>query len=53
MLIFLKGEIEEPGNDKPFSYHPILKSHSNQEDDDAIHHFFLRVSKNLLNKYII
>ena len=36
---FCQGEIEEPGNDRIFSYHPLLKTHSNQERDNAIHHF--------------
>ena len=35
---FFRGEIDEPGNEMLFLYHPILKNHSNQEHDDAIHH---------------
>ena len=36
---FCQGEIEEPGNNKFFSYHPLLKTYSNQERDNAIHQF--------------
>ena len=36
---FGQGEIKKPGNDKFFSYHPLLKTHSNQERDNAIYHF--------------
>ena len=36
---FCQGEIKDPGNDRIFSYHPLLKTHSNQERDNAIHHF--------------
>ena len=35
---FCQNEIKEPGNDRIFSYHPLLKTHSNQEHDNAIHH---------------
>ena len=38
MLIF-HGEIEELGNDRLFSYHTFLKNNSNQQNDNAIHHF--------------
>ena len=38
---FCQGDIEEPGNNSIFSYHPILKTHSNQEQDNAIHHISL------------
>ena len=41
---FCQGETEEPGNDRMFSYHPMLKTHSNQEQDNAIHHPFLPAS---------
>ena len=34
---FCQVEIEEPGNDRIFSYHPLLKNHSNQEHYNAIH----------------
>ena len=36
---FCQGEIEDPGNDRIFSYHPMLKTHSNQERENAIHRF--------------
>ena len=36
---FCQGEIEDPGNNRFFSYHPMLKTHSNQEHDNVIHHF--------------
>ena len=39
MLIF-QGEIKEPGNNRLFSYYPLLKTHSNQEYDNAIHQFY-------------
>ena len=32
---FFQGEIEEPVYDRIFSYHPLLKIHSNQEHDNA------------------
>ena len=35
---FCHGKIEEPGNDRLFSYHPLLNNHSNQEHDNAIRH---------------
>ena len=35
---FCQGEINEPGNDRNFSYHPLLKTHSNKEKYNAIHH---------------
>ena len=34
---FGQGEIDEPGNDRLFSYLPLLKTHSNQEQKNAIH----------------
>ena len=36
---FCQSEIEEPGNDRIFSYHTLLKTNSNQERDNAIHNF--------------
>ena len=36
---FCQGEIKEPGNDRLFSCHPLLKTNSNQEHDNEIHHF--------------
>ena len=35
---FCQGEIDEPGNDRLFSYHTMLKTHSNKEQYNAIHH---------------
>ena len=35
---FCQGEIKEPGNERIFSYHPLLKNHSNQEHDNTIRH---------------
>ena len=35
---FCMGEIEEPENGRLFSYHTLLKTHPNQERDNAIHH---------------
>ena len=35
---FCQGEIDERGNDRIFSYHPMLKTDSNQKQDNAIHH---------------
>ena len=35
---FCQGEIDEPWNDRLFTYHPLLNNHSNQEQDNAIHH---------------
>ena len=35
---FCLGEIEEPGKNRLFSYHTMLKTHPNQERDNAIHH---------------
>ena len=35
---FCQGEIDEPGYDGIFSYHTLLKTHSNQEHDNEIHH---------------
>ena len=37
---FCQGEIKEPGDDRLFLYPPLLKTHSNQEHDNAIHHFY-------------
>ena len=37
---FCQGEIEDPGNIRLFSYHPLLKTYSNQEHDNEIHHFY-------------
>ena len=34
---FGQGEIEEPVYNSIFSYHPQLKTHSNQEHDNEIH----------------
>ena len=34
---FCQGEINEPGYDRLFSYRPMLKTHPNQEHDNAIH----------------
>ena len=36
---FCQCEIKEPGNDRLFSYHPMLKINSNQERDNSIHRF--------------
>ena len=36
---FCQGEIKEPGNDRISSYDPLLNTNSNQECDNAIHHF--------------
>ena len=38
---FFQDEIKETGNDRIFAYHPLLKTHSNQEHDNGIHHFSL------------
>ena len=38
---FCQDEIKEPGENRVFSYHHMLKNHSNQEHDNAIHHFSL------------
>ena len=38
-MVSKQGEIEEPGNQGLFKYHPLLKNHSNQERDNAIHQF--------------
>ena len=38
---FYQGEIKEPGKDRLFSYRPMLKTHSNQEHDNAINHPYL------------
>ena len=38
---FCQGEIEEPGNNRIFSYHPMLKTHSNQDQDNAINYLFI------------
>ena len=35
---FCHGGIKEPGKDSIFSYHLMLKTHSNQEQDNGIHH---------------
>ena len=35
---FYQVEINEPGYDRTFLYHPMLNTHSNQEHDNAIHH---------------
>ena len=35
---FCQGEIKDPGNNKIFSYHPLLKTYSNQEQDNSIHY---------------
>ena len=35
---FCQGGIDDPGYDSFFKYHPLLKTHSNQEHDNAIHH---------------
>ena len=35
---FGQGEINEPDYDRIFSSHPLVKTHSNQEHDNAIHH---------------
>ena len=44
MLVFFQGEIEEPGNDRIFSYHTLLKNISNQEHDNVIHHPYINES---------
>ena len=36
---FCHDEIEEPVNDRIFSNQTLLKTHSNQERDNTIHHF--------------
>ena len=33
-----QGEIDKPGNDRIFSYPPLFKTHSNQEQKKSIHH---------------
>ena len=35
---FCQGDIEEIVYDRLFSYHPLLKTHSNQDNDNVIHH---------------
>ena len=50
---FCQGEIEEPGNDRIFSYHPMLKNNSNQEYDNAIFHPYLPESIEELVERII
>ena len=35
---FFQGGIEEPGGNMISSYHPLLKTHSNQERDNVINH---------------
>ena len=35
---FCQGEIDEPGYNQIFSYNPLVKTHSNQEHDNEIHH---------------
>ena len=37
-MLNFQGEIEDPGNDKLFSYQTSLKNNSNQENYNAIHH---------------
>ena len=51
MLIF-QGETEEPGNDRIFKYHPLLKNHSNQEHYNSIHHPYLTESIEELVEWI-
>ena len=36
--LFCQVEIEEPFYDNLFSYHPLLKTHSNQEHDNENRH---------------
>ena len=38
---FFHNEIEEPGNNTPFSYYTLLKAHLNQEHDIEIHNPYL------------
>ena len=50
---FFQGEIEEPVYDRIFSYHPLLKTHSNQEhDNENIHSTFPESIEQLAEKII-
>ena len=50
MLIF-QGEINKTGYDRLFSYHPLLKTNSNQEHNNAIHYPpFLEIIEQLVEQ---
>ena len=50
---FYQGEIEEAVYDRIFSNHPLLKTHSNKENDNENHHPpFTESSEQLVERII-
>ena len=50
---FCQVEIDKAGDNMIFSYHPLLKTNSDQEQDNAIHHPTLPESIEQLVEWII